>query len=55
MRTTAVALLVSSVLVGGCKQPAATAPSTGPNGGDVVPIKNGTAYAELLANPTPGS
>jgi hypothetical protein len=28
--------------------------ATGPTGGDVVPIKNGTAYAELLANADTG-
>lgn len=53
MRTTSIVLLVLSA-VGGCNRPAATTPSTGPNGGDVVPIKNGTAYAELLANADTG-
>lgn len=52
MRTTAIALLVSVVV--GCNRTEPTAPSTGPNGGDVVPIKNGTAYAELLANADTG-
>lgn len=53
MRTTAIALLVSAVVVG-CNRTEPTTPSTGPNGGDVVPIKNGTAYAELLGNPDTG-
>lgn len=52
MRTTAIALLVSVVV--GCNRTEPTAPSTGPNGGDVVPIKNGTGYAELLANADTG-
>ena len=55
MRTTTIALLVASAFaLGGCNRPAATTPSTGPNGGDLVPIKNGTAYAELLANADTG-
>ena len=53
MRTTAIALLASAVMVG-CGRTEPTAPSTGPNGGDVVPIKNGTGYAELLANADTG-
>lgn len=52
MRTTAMALLV--LILAGCNRPEPTAPPTGPNGGDVVPIKNGTAYAELLAKPDTG-
>lgn len=55
MRTTVIALVVSAgVLAGGCNRSETTAPSAGPNGGDVVPIKNGTAYAELLANADTG-
>lgn len=55
MRTTAIALiLLAGVSAAGCNRPATTTPSIGPNGGDVVPIKNGTAYAELLANPDTG-
>ena len=54
MRTTTIALLIASVFaLGGCNRPGAT-PSTGPNGGDLVPIKNGTGYAELLANADTG-
>ena len=54
MRTTTISLLIASaVAVGGCNRTAAT-PATGPNGGDVVPIKTGTAYAELLANADTG-
>lgn len=54
MRTTISLLIASAVLVGGCNRPAVSTPSSGPNGGDVVPIKNGTAYAELLANSDTG-
>src|SRR6266536_484585 len=55
MRMTTISLLLAAAAaVGGCNRPAATPPSTGPNGGDVVPIKNGTAYAELLANADTG-
>ncbi len=55
MRTTAIALVMSAgVFAAGCNRTEPTAQSTGPNGGDVVPIKNGTAYAELLANPDTG-
>ena len=55
MRTTVIALVVSAgVLAGGCNRSETTVPSAGPNGGDVVPIKNGTGYAELLANPDTG-
>lgn len=38
------------VLVGCSAQPALA----GPNGGDLVPIQDGSAYAELLANPDTG-
>ena len=45
-------LLGCLMVGGGCSRtPAALA---GPNGGDVVPIKDGTAYAELLANADTG-
>ncbi len=37
-------------VVSGCSQTA----SAGPNGGDLVPIKGGTAYAELLTNADTG-
>ncbi|MCE9562396.1 MAG: hypothetical protein K8U57_10115 [Planctomycetes bacterium] len=53
MRTTVIALVSAGVLASGCHRLEST-PSTGPNGGDVVPIKNGTAYAELLANADTG-
>ena len=52
MRTTAIALLVCVVV--GCNRTEPNAPKTGPNGGDVVAVKNGTAYAELLANSDTG-
>ena len=55
MRTAVLALVTSGgLLAAGCSRPETTTPTTGPNGGDVVPVKNGTAYAELLANPDTG-
>jgi hypothetical protein len=42
------------IAMSGCERPASTTASTGPYGGDLVPIKNGTAYAELVANPDTG-
>lgn len=38
----------------GCSQTAEQAASAGPNGGDLVSIKDGTTYAELLANADTG-
>ena len=43
-----------ALIAAGCSQTATRPASTGPNGGDVVPIRNGTAYAELLANADTG-
>lgn len=40
------AMLAGLVAVTGCSRTA----SAGPNGGDLVPIKNGTAYAEVVSN-----
>ena len=40
--------------VAGCSQSSPQSASAGPSGGDLVPIKNGTAYAELLANAETG-
>ena len=55
MRTTLMVLFLSAlILAGGCERTATTAASTGPYGGDVVPIKSGAAYAELVANPDTG-
>ena len=55
MGTKAIVLFGSVVLVVvGCQQSPTTTPSTGPYGGDVVPIKSGAAYAELVANPDTG-
>lgn len=46
------ALLGCLTVAGGCSRtPSALA---GPNGGDIVPIKDGAAYAELLANADTG-
>ena len=40
--------------VAGCSQTSPQSASAGPNGGDLVPIKGGTAYSELLANADTG-
>jgi hypothetical protein len=54
VRTTSMALFhFALVLAVGCER-TATTPAAGPYGGDVVPIKAGTAYAELVANPDTG-
>jgi len=45
-----VMLLGSLIAVTGCSRTAAV----GPNGGDVVPFKGGTAYAELVSNERTG-
>jgi len=46
-----VTVLAAVLAAAGCSQPSASA---GPNGGDLVSIKGGTAYAELLANADSG-
>ncbi len=38
----------------GCSQTSPQSASAGPNGGDLVAIKDGTAYSELLANADTG-
>ena len=43
-------LLGSFIAAGGCARTAAP----GPNGGDVVPIKNGSAFAEVVSNADSG-
>ncbi len=43
-------ILAGLVAVAGCSRTA----SAGPNGGDVVPIKNGTANAEVVSNADTG-
>jgi len=43
-------ILIGLFVVAGCSRTAAA----GPNGGDVVPIKNGTAYAEVVSNANTG-
>jgi len=40
--------------VAGCPQTSPQSASAGPNGGDLVAIKSGTAYAELLTNADTG-
>jgi hypothetical protein len=47
-------ILAGLFAVAGCSQSATQQASAGPNGGDLVPIKGGTAYAELLANADTG-
>ena len=43
-------MLIGLMAVAACARTAAT----GPNGGDVVPIKGGTAYAEVVSNTDTG-
>lgn len=43
-------ILIGMFVVSGCSRAAAA----GPNGGDVVPIKSGTAYAEVVSNADTG-
>ena len=43
-------MLVGLTAVAACARTAAA----GPNGGDVVPIKGGTAYAEVVSNTDTG-
>ena len=47
-------LLAGLFAVAGCSQTPPQFASAGPNGGDLVPIKGGSAYAELLANADTG-
>jgi hypothetical protein len=46
--------LTALIVVAGCSQTETQPPSAGPNGGDLVPILGGTAYAEVLANADSG-
>lgn len=47
-------LLAGLFAIAGCSQTPEQPAAAGPNGGDLVPIKGGTAYAELLANADTG-
>ncbi len=47
-------ILAGLMVLGGCSQTPQQPASAGPNGGDLVPIKGGAAYAELLANADTG-
>lgn len=47
-------ILAGLFAVAGCSQTQPQPASAGPNGGDLVPIKGGNAYAELLANADTG-
>ena len=46
--------LAGLIAVAGCSQTPETSTSAGPSGGDLVPIKGGKVYAELLANADTG-
>ena len=48
------AVLAGLMVIGGCSRTPDQTISAGPNGGDLVPIKGGNAYAELLANSDSG-
>lgn len=55
MKQFAIVTAFAAVLaVAGCSTSSGPSASAGPTGGDLVPIKNGTAYAELLANADTG-
>ena len=55
MKTFVAGVILAGLLVAtGCSQNATQPASAGPNGGDLVPIKGGSAYAELLANADTG-
>ena len=55
MKTVVIGVMLAGLIaVVGCSQTPQQPASAGPNGGDLVPIKGGTAYAELLANPDTG-
>jgi hypothetical protein len=55
MKTFLTSLILAGLFaVAGCSQTPSQPASAGPNGGDLVPIKGGTAYAELLANADTG-
>jgi hypothetical protein len=47
-------VIASLIAIAGCSQTAIQPAPTGPNGGDLVSIKGGTAFAELLANADTG-
>jgi hypothetical protein len=49
-----VTVFAAALAVEGCSQSSGPSASAGPNGGDLVPIKGGSAYAELLANADTG-
>jgi hypothetical protein len=55
MKTIIIGLIFAGVFAAaGCSQTSTQSASAGPNGGDLVPIKGGNAYAELLANADTG-
>lgn len=55
MKKFAIVTVFAAVLaVAGCSESSGSSALAGPSGGDLVPIKSGTAYAELLANADTG-
>jgi len=55
MKTFVIGVILASLFaVAGCSQTSQQSVSAGPSGGDMVPIKGGNAYAELLANANTG-
>jgi hypothetical protein len=55
MKTFVTGLIFAGLFaVAGCSQTPQQSASAGPNGGDLVPIKGGAGYAELLANADTG-
>ena len=55
MKTMLTGVICAALFAGaGCSQTAEKPGATGPHGGDLVPIKGGAAYSELLANADTG-
>jgi hypothetical protein len=55
MKTFATGVIFATLFaLTGCSQSTEKTTSAGPNGGDLVPIKSGSVYAELLANADTG-
>ena len=55
MKTILTGVILAGLLgMAGCSQTSPQSASAGPNGGDLVAIKGGTAYSELLANADTG-
>ena len=55
MKTFVTEMIVAGLIaVAGCSQTPQQSASAGPNGGDLLPIKSGNGYAELLTNADTG-